>query len=467
MSLQTGAPPPAAVRGLPLSAVLVLITAVYGCAIYANLAFTVKDAAYYRFFPPFKRNANANMNGHLGGEYFNIARSMVNGEGFANPFDGSTGPTAWMPPLLPTILAGLLWVCDGDRDTVMAIVVFVQVMVLIGTGILVLALARQTTRLWAAVPVTVFLVTLLCNFQLCFQSTHDCWLVLLFVDLLIAGLCWLRPLDRGRTAAVWGLFGGLCALVNPIVALTWGTFSLVVGFQARAWSRLAIALLFAGLTLTPWTVRNYLVFGRLIPVKSNLAYELYQSQCLQKDGLIQATTFSIHPYGSNTRERKEYAALGEIAFLDRKREQFWEAVWADPQNFVTRAAYRFLGATLWYVPFDRPSEAKRPWTLWLCRLTHPLPFLALLTLVVSACWQRLHRAQWIALAVYLCYLLPYIVVSYYDRYAVPLLGTKVLLVVWAADRLLSFRFRGSTRCGQQGRSLRPTRSRVVASVAPA
>jgi hypothetical protein len=34
-------------------------------------------------------------------------------------------------------------------------------------------------------------------------------------------------------------------------------------------------------------------------------------------------------------------------------------------------------------------------------------------------------------------LLPYIVASYYERYAVPLLTVKVLLVVWAVDRLLS------------------------------
>ena len=39
------------------------------------------------------------------------------------------------------------------------------------------------------------------------------------------------------------------------------------------------------------------------------------------------------------------------------------------------------------------------------------------------------------MGLYLCYLLPYIVISYYDRYALPLIGLKVLLVTWAADRL--------------------------------
>jgi hypothetical protein len=43
------------------------------------------------------------------------------------------------------------------------------------------------------------------------------------------------------------------------------------------------------------------------------------------------------------------------------------------------------------------------------------------------------------IGVYLLYLLPYVGISYYERYAVPLVGVKVLLVVWAVDRCLAFR----------------------------
>ena len=38
---------------------------------------------------------------------------------------------------------------------------------------------------------------------------------------------------------------------------------------------------------------------------------------------------------------------------------------------------------------------------------------------------------------YALYLGPYIGVSYYERYAMPLLAVKCLLVIWAADRLLA------------------------------
>jgi hypothetical protein len=422
----------------PLWPTALIVTVVYALSIYANLAFTVTDKANFRYFPPFKRYVNGNMSRHLvnGTEYGRIARSLLAGQGFAHPFNQPTGPTTWMPPALPVLLAGLLWVCDGDQDTAMAVLIFVQVNVLILTGLLVVALARQTTRrLGVFAAAVLFLLGLLCEFRLWFQFMHDCWLILLTLDVLIAGFCWFDPLQRWQKAAGWGVLGGLCALISPITGFTWGVFSFLTGLSQRAWTRLGVAVLVAGLTVAPWTIRNYFVFGRLIPVKSNLAYELYQSQCLQPDGLIQRKTFSAHPINAGTREGQEYKQLGEIAFVERKKEQFWQSVWADPLDFLDRVASRFLGTTLWYEPFDRGKDAQQTWVLWVSRFTHPLPFLALLVLVFMAVRERLHGSQWVVMSIYVIYLLPYIGASYYERYGAPLVGVKVLLVIWAVDRL--------------------------------
>jgi hypothetical protein len=267
--------------------------------------------------------------------------------------------------------------------------------------------------------------------------TQDWWLVLLALDVLIAWVCWQRPLNGNRSAVAWGLFGGLSALVTPVVGWVWGLLTVMVAYRERAWSRLATAGLLTGLTLAPWTVRNYLVFGRLIPVKSNLAYELYQSQCLQPDGLVQRRTLQQHPYTAATREGREYHALGEIAFMDRKKQQFQREIASHPAEFLKRVARRFLGATLWYEPFDRAQEARRPAALWCCRSLHPLAFLAVLVLAGTSTRRPLLWVQWVVIGVHVFYLLPYIGASYYERYAVPLLGTKVLLVSWAAERLTS------------------------------
>src|SRR5690242_3361476 len=86
-----------------LTAALAPTAAVIALAVYANLSFTVTDPEDYRFFPPFEPGVNANDNQHLGTatEYAHIARSLVRGKGFADPFGRPTGPTAWMPPILP------------------------------------------------------------------------------------------------------------------------------------------------------------------------------------------------------------------------------------------------------------------------------------------------------------------------------------------------------------------------------
>jgi predicted RNA-binding Zn-ribbon protein involved in translation (DUF1610 family) len=430
------APAPLRLRVMPILAVCGILAVVIGCSVYANLSFAVTDRVNFKYFPPFKPNANANMNRHLGAEYFNIARAMVAGKGFANPFHEDTGPTAWMPPILPTVLAGLLWACDNDIDAVMAVCLFMQGSVLIGTGFLVLALAWQTTaRLGILAAAAFFACALVSDFHMWFQQTHDTSLVLLALDVVIAGFAWGRPLQGWKSAACWGLVGGTCAMISPIVALTWGVLSLALMIRERAWRSMAVAVVCAAVTLSPWIVRNYLVFGRLIPVKSNAAYELYQSQCRQKDGLLQ--DFNGHPYISSGPERKLYKTLGEMEFIDQKRAIFWQAVRADPLDFADRVACRFVGATLWYIPFTRDDETKRPWTVRISRALHPLPFLGFAFLAASATLRRLHAAQWVVMGAYALYLGPYIGVSYYERYAVPLLGVKVLLVIWAADRLLS------------------------------
>src|SRR5712691_9817101 len=95
---------------VPRRAIVVLIGAVYACAIYANLSFAIKNSADYRFFPPFVPHVNMNLNHKLSAENFNIARSLVAGKGFAHPFPQPAGPTAWMAPVLPGILAALWWV---------------------------------------------------------------------------------------------------------------------------------------------------------------------------------------------------------------------------------------------------------------------------------------------------------------------------------------------------------------------
>ncbi len=444
--------------------ILVTLIAV-GSAIWANLAYTVTDTADYQYFPPFQPHSNFNMNHHLGAENFNIALSLRAGEGFAHPFAEKTGPTAWMPPILPVVLATLLWVCDDDKDTVMTIVIGLQVAVLIGTGLLVLALAGRTTKhLWATAAALLFIVGFFVDFFLWFQLVHDSWFVLLALDIMLAGFCWYRPLSSNGRGASWGLFGGLSALVNPVVGFTWGLVTLFLALRRRAWGPLVVAGTCAVLAVTPWLVRNYIVFGAWIPVKSNLAYELWQSQCLESDGLVHLATFASHPYTAPGTERTAHKELGEIAFMEHKGEMFRQAVQANPQEFAERVVSRFVAATIWYESFWPGEEVLLPYWVVIRRVVHPLPMLSLVFLIVTSWWRPLPTIHWLVISLYSVYLLPFIAISYYDRYAVPLLAAKVLLTIWAADRMLSWLLEGKVAVNKENATWRLSQIRKAAEV---
>ena len=202
----------------------------------------------------------------------------------------------------------------------------------------------------------------------------------------------------------------------------------------RKWSKLALAFFITGLSLD---AADHSQLSGIRP--------LYPDEIERRLGVLPIPVPAIGGCDNQIRQpslwrqqpgrKRVHDSRQEIAYLDRKWEQFFKSVAADPLDFGDRMAGRFLGATVWYVPFEDPG---RPWTLILRRLTHPLPFLALVFLIFTSFWKPLHRAQWIVIGVYALYILPYIVISYYtERYAFPLLGIKVLLVVWATDRLLS------------------------------
>ncbi len=408
------------------------------CSLYANLSLLVTDPADYRFFPPFEPGRNLNESHHLGAEYYSIAGALASGRGFADPFRVPSGPTAWMPPVLPALLAALRWASGDERDIVTTVVLLLQNLTLLGSGVLVAALAHRTTGR-TALATLLFLAVLLSYFQHSFQRTHDCWIVLAAIDLLVAGLVWLRPLHSSwRMALGWGVFGGLCALTNPVVGFVWGLFGLADGWRRGQRTHLALALLAAGVTVAPWVARNYFVFGRLLPIKSNLAFELYQSQCVQPGGVLHVPIFSSHPNAGDNAERREYRRLGEMAYLDRKWDVFSEAVRDVPLDFGRRTINRFLEVTLIYVPFNPAEESRRPWRVRCLKVLYPLPFLCLVGLLLRSVRRPLAPAQWVVIGVYVTYLLPYVLIGYYDRYKPPLMAVEAALLVWGAELLFGW-----------------------------
>ncbi len=115
---------------------------------------------------------------------------------------------------------------------------------------------------------------------------------------------------------------------------------------------------------------------------------------LDDDGVLDQKTTASHPWPSDGVLRKEYLQLGEIGFVDRYASAARTAIAADPWNFCTRVARRFLAATLWYQSHDRDENLV--WPTRFKRVVFPLPIAAVLLLIASGIWKRRRTATVLA-----------------------------------------------------------------------
>lgn len=419
--------PPARRPLARLWAVLVLV--VVTGSLYSNLPRLLGRPALYPWVPPFRESYNGNMIDHLGGEYRQIALALAAGDGYANPFGEPTGPTAWMPPVVPLLQAALFVACGGVARAAVC-VALLQDLAVILAGCVVIDAARHTsnTLKGPAIALGIYTIGVFYHFHSCFQRTHDSWLVLIWISLiyLAASRLWGRP-SSARTAMLWGAFGGIAALTGPVLGLVWSAVTLGLAFSIGRTKPLVLSLLAAILVVSPWVCRNYLVFDRFIPIKSNLYFELYQSSVLEPDGVLRdVTSLSHHPYLVRGPERRSYRRMGEMAYLDGYRSRFVDYLRRAPADFLSKVGHRLLAATLVYYPhYDWEGGI----TLLASYVIHPLPFYGLILMLLLEA-PRLDTRKRLAILIYSAYLIPYVLVAYYERYGFPLLGMKTLFCFW-------------------------------------
>lgn len=376
----------------------------------------------------------------LGAEYNCIALSIRGGRGFADPFGVPSGPTAWMPPVLPYALAGLYWLGSGDADFVRSAVVFLYAFAVVLSGALVASEARRLRQV--ALGRLLFVAFLVANFSELFQTAFDGWIILTLVNCL----WWVHARAQNVAhSAAWGIFGGFAALCSPVIGFTWAALitteqlgaSVLAGgkpqvnrLYLRRWLALAAVSL---LVVLPWIVRTRVAVGAWFPIKSNVAFELWQSQIADDDGVLDWQTLHEHPWAAGWEQRNQYLRLGEAKFLAAKRREAMQSVLDGPSQFAWRVFRRSLVA--WGF-ITAPRASPQPsWITLMGRLVAVLPILSAVFLLWAS--TKSDRGVRVAVGIYFLYLMPYILISYHSRYAVALLGTQMLLVLFAADRLRS------------------------------
>ncbi len=371
----------------------------------------------------------------FGWEMGRIARSIAKGQGFSSPTDLPTGPSAWAPPVYPYILAGVFKLF-GIYSNLSAWVILTLNSIFsaltcltldrIGERIYGVAVARAAAWTWALFPYAIY------------WPARVVWEMSLSAFLLsLAFLLTLRMADEPPRLRVWigfGVLWGLLALTNTAV-LSLLPFCLLyllwrLPRRARQVVGVGLCILAAGLVVSPWLVRNYVVFDKFVFVRDNLPLEMHMANNDQPTGLW---TRSEHP-GNDPEAMRRFQELGEIRFMEEKQEQVHEFIGEHPGQFLRFTLDRVI--YFWIGPPQ--ADIVAGYDLMIAR---HLMFILPAALAFAGLWFTLRNREqggFLLACFLLIYPLPYYLVNPFPRYKHAIEPEMILLAVflfWKASEV--------------------------------
>jgi 4-amino-4-deoxy-L-arabinose transferase-like glycosyltransferase len=264
----------------------------------------------------------------------------------------------------------------------------------------------------------------------------DTCLVTLLFALVVLATLYLRDSARSAAWAGYGLLLGITALVNAAVVSTYPFFLGWAALQIRRrtpnWMRLA-AMACAGcvLVLSPWWVRNYVVFHRFIPLRSNFGLELWLGNNPRNPDIW---AWWLHP-DSDEGAMQEMVRMGEMAFMDAKQKEALAWIRSHPGDFL-RDSFDRLADT--WVAFDEPIWQvlrMHPFMRWLYLASAIFP-----VVTFSGAWlaaRRRNPYMPVFGAVLLAFPLIYYVTHSSLRYRYPIEPVMSVLCAYALVSLVS------------------------------
>jgi 4-amino-4-deoxy-L-arabinose transferase-like glycosyltransferase len=367
----------------------------------------------------------------FGWEMGRIGRALATGRGFADPFDGQTGPTAWEPPLYPYLVAGVFRLTGVYTHASALILLAINSVFSALTCIPIFMIAKKcfsekvavwTAWTWALLP------------SVMYWCTRWVWETSL-AALLLAVIFWLTlQLEETNGARAWigfGLLWGVAALTNTSLL----AFLPASGLWAwqRRWKMqkpslagVVLASLFFVGTIAPWLVRNYETFGEFIFIRSNFGAELRLGNGPGANGMWMQWN---HP-SQNVVEMRRYTQMGELAYVAARKREAMEFIREDYGRFVWISVKRFI---YYWGGLPRSSEipALAPFKNSVFLASSVLAFWGL----GRALRRKLHGA-WLFFWLILSYSFIYYIVFPHPRYRHPIepeLGILIVYVISEAE----------------------------------
>jgi hypothetical protein len=268
-----------------------------------------------------------------------LASSLLHGLGYSSPFGGSTGPTAFIAPGYPTLVAAV-FVVFGTYSFASAVAIMVlQMFVSLLTIWLMMWVARKvlddgTAKLaggfWAVSLPVIFIPTIF-------------WETSLSACALVGMIALAVRFQKAMTVWHWVGLGVLCGVIGLINPALLPSLLAILGWLAyQGWktSRTGLMVGLAALLLVfvAWPIRNAVRFHAFIPLRSTVGFELWMGNRPGATGYLDESLFPMY----NKAELASYVAEGEVAYTHGKSLKAKEYILANPGWFAKMSLRRFF-----------------------------------------------------------------------------------------------------------------------------
>jgi len=290
----------------------------------------------------------------FGFEMGRIGSSLAQGRGFSNPFNQTTGPTAWEPPLYPFLIASVFRVFGVYSHASALILLSINSIFSALTCIPIFLIAKRcfnekvavwSSWTWALLPSVIF------------WCTRWVWETSL-AALLLAVIFWLTlTMDEKDGLKPWlqfGLLWGVAALTNTALLSFLPVSGLWVWYHRaklgkRSLGGVILASIIFAACITPWLARNHRVFGQFVFIRSNFGAELRLGNGPGADGTWMDY---LHPT-KNVSEMRRYQQLGEPAYVAERKREAVAYIREDYARFAGLSLKRFI---YYWGGLPKPSE---------------------------------------------------------------------------------------------------------------
>ncbi len=371
----------------------------------------------------------------FGYEMGRIARSLVHGYGFSSPFWGHTGPTAWVPPLYPWLLAGVFKVCGIYTPlaawTILAINSIFGVFTLPAIWRIAVRCFNRHVAVWAAWLWALYPAAMQYDVKWVWTMSLTCllfmWVLALTLKMRGTGEAGVEPASAA-TPGRWALFAvlwALIALTNPSLCLFLPVNGLWILWGSPRWKKqlaygvMAALIFIAG--LAPWTYRNWRVFHHFVPLRTDLGVELDLGSGYGANGQLMEYN---HPFESPVQFRL-YREMGEYNYSQWRGSIVKKLIAEKPLRYVRlcllRAYFYWAGV---------PHPANDQWWVEVGRLLN-FQFTSLAGLLgLALAMRRKVRARWLYLWAFILLPLTYYGVTVAARFRHPIEPLITILGVY-------------------------------------